>query len=147
MAARLNSNVKKGEAILDLTKYINKGVHVRFFGGRAVSGVLKGFDHLVNLVLDGATEYLRDAEEPYRMSGDTRPLGLLVCRGTSISLLGPQDGFQAIDNPFPSPSSDTSSGTESSPGSTGTWDQMLRGLEDTRLPREAEEIGHVCTRR
>ncbi|CAM9818070.1 unnamed protein product [Lampetra fluviatilis] len=59
MAARLNSNAKKGEAILDLTKYINKGVHVRFFGGRAVSGVLKGFDHLVNLVLDGATEYLR----------------------------------------------------------------------------------------
>lgn len=33
----------------------------QFQGGRECSGVLKGFDPLLNLVLDNTTEYLRDA--------------------------------------------------------------------------------------
>ena len=34
-------------------------MRVKFNGGREASGVLKGYDALLNLVLDGATEYLK----------------------------------------------------------------------------------------
>lgn len=82
---------KKKESILDLSKYIDKTIRVKFQGGRegeggrlrgagggrspgppvsrgvpgvslpTASGVLKGFDPLLNLVLDGTVEYMRGA--------------------------------------------------------------------------------------
>jgi hypothetical protein len=64
----------KRESILDLGKYIDQQINVKFNGGRegacssgdgetpthppVVCGVLKGFDTLVNLVLDDAVEYI-----------------------------------------------------------------------------------------
>lgn len=65
-----------------------------------MSGILKGFDPLVNLVLDNTLEYLRDPDEPMKLTEDTRTLGLVVCRGTSIVLICPVDGMEAIANPF-----------------------------------------------
>ncbi|XP_069784062.1 U6 snRNA-associated Sm-like protein LSm7 isoform X2 [Narcine bancroftii] len=50
---------KKKESILDLSKYIDKTIRVKFQGGREASGILKGFDPLLNLVLDGTIEYVR----------------------------------------------------------------------------------------
>ena len=50
---------KRKETILDLSKYLDKTIKVKFSGGREASGVLKGFDQLVNLVLDNTVEYLR----------------------------------------------------------------------------------------
>ena len=38
---------------------IDAKVHVKCLGGREVVGVLKGYDELVNLVLDDADEYIR----------------------------------------------------------------------------------------
>uniref|UniRef100_F7D0N3 LSM7 homolog, U6 small nuclear RNA and mRNA degradation associated n=1 Tax=Equus caballus TaxID=9796 RepID=F7D0N3_HORSE len=64
------------------------------------SGILKGFDPLLNLVLDGTIEYVRDPDDQYKLTEDTRPLGLVVCRGTSVVLICPQDGMEAIPNPF-----------------------------------------------
>lgn len=49
----------KREAILDLNKYINTKIRVRFIGGRQVVGVLEGFDQLMNLVLKDVEETLR----------------------------------------------------------------------------------------
>lgn len=68
----------KREAILDLSKYVNERIRVKFTGGRegacgrfsapgneemlkvinpvTVTGVLKGFDQLLNLVLDDVQE-------------------------------------------------------------------------------------------
>lgn len=56
-----------------------------------MSGTLKGFDPLVNIVLDDCTEYLRgtwdihmctnnllDPEDPMRPTDATRELGLVV---------------------------------------------------------------------
>lgn len=87
-----------------------------------LSGFLKGFDPLLNLVLDSTVEYLRDPgnfrkfnffcvlrfksflsdfpDESYKFSDDTRNLGLVVCRGTSVVLICPQDGMESIANPF-----------------------------------------------
>ncbi|KAK6307001.1 hypothetical protein J4Q44_G00221490 [Coregonus suidteri] len=69
-------------------------------GGREASGVLKGFDPLLNLILDSTIEYLRDPDDQFKLTEDTRQLGLVVCRGTSVVLICPQDGMEAIPNPF-----------------------------------------------
>jgi len=86
----------KKENILDLTKYMDKEVNVKFNGGREVRGTLKGYDQLMNLVLDDVKEVMRDD------SGNetTRSLGLVVVRGTLLVLLSPADGSEEIANPF-----------------------------------------------
>lgn len=91
---------KKKESILDLSKYLERPIRVKFHGGREATGVLKGFDPLLNLVLDSTTEFLRDPDDPYKLTEDTRLLGLTVCRGTNVVLICPQDGMEAIPNPF-----------------------------------------------
>ncbi|XP_077295820.1 U6 snRNA-associated Sm-like protein LSm7 isoform X2 [Arctopsyche grandis] len=91
---------RKKESILDLSKYLEKSIRVKFAGGREAAGILKGYDPLLNLVLDNTTEFLRDPDDPYKLVEDTRPLGLVVCRGTSVVLICPVDGMEAIQNPF-----------------------------------------------
>ena len=91
---------RKKESILDLTKFLEKSVRVKFAGGREASGTLKGFDPLLNLVLDQTIEYLRDPDDPYKLTEDTRQLGLVVCRGTAVVVICPFDGMEAIPNPF-----------------------------------------------
>ena len=84
---------RRKESILDLSKYLEKTIRVKFAGGREAAGVLKGYDPLLNLVLDNTTEHLRDPDEPYKLAENTRNLGLVVCRGTSVVLICPQDGM------------------------------------------------------
>ncbi|KAL2269394.1 hypothetical protein VTJ83DRAFT_1578 [Remersonia thermophila] len=86
----------KKENILDLKKYMDKRVTAKFNGGREVTGVLKGYDALMNLVLDDVEETLRDDEG----NEVTRPLGLVVVRGTLLVMLSPVDGSEVIANPF-----------------------------------------------
>ncbi|XP_798585.3 U6 snRNA-associated Sm-like protein LSm7 [Strongylocentrotus purpuratus] len=98
--AQQEQQKKKKESILDLSKYIDKQIRVKFQGGREVTGVLKGFDPLLNLVLDGTTEFMRDPDDPFKLTDDTRNLGLAVCRGTSVVLICPAEGMEPIANPF-----------------------------------------------
>ncbi|TFK36481.1 hypothetical protein BDQ12DRAFT_633691 [Crucibulum laeve] len=84
----------KREAILDLSKYVNERIRVKFTGGREVTGILKGYDQLLNLVLDEVLEEVADPQ-PH-----TRSLGLAVLRGPTITLLSPVDGSEEIANPF-----------------------------------------------
>ncbi|KAI5082264.1 hypothetical protein GOP47_0002007 [Adiantum capillus-veneris] len=88
------------ETVLDLAKFVDKGVSVKLTGGREVTGTLKGYDQLLNLVLDEAIEYLRDQDDPLKTTDQTRPLGLIVCRGTAVMLVAPTDGTEEIANPF-----------------------------------------------
>ncbi|VDK71345.1 unnamed protein product [Onchocerca ochengi] len=64
------------------------------------SGILKGYDALINLVLDNAVEYVRDTEDPQKVTEETRQLGLIVARGTAITVVAPNDGIEQIANPF-----------------------------------------------
>ncbi|KAJ2344608.1 U6 snRNP-associated protein Lsm7 [Coemansia erecta] len=91
---------KKRDAILDLKKYSDKSIRVKFIGGREVTGVLKGFDQLLNIVLDEAVETIRDPENPDSSEEKQRNVGLVVLRGPSIILLSPTDGSEEIENPF-----------------------------------------------
>jgi small nuclear ribonucleoprotein (snRNP)-like protein len=38
---------------------MQQNIRVKFQGGREVTGILKGFDKLLNLVLDETIEYMR----------------------------------------------------------------------------------------
>ena len=110
---------RKKESILNLTKFLEKPVRVKFAGGREASGILKGFDQLLNIVLDNTIEYLRDPDDPYKLTEDTRyvrknfkynprvktrlnfrQLGLVVCRGPAVVVICPMEGMEAIPNPF-----------------------------------------------
>mmetsp|Transcript_2477 Transcript_2477/g.4097 ORF Transcript_2477/g.4097 Transcript_2477/m.4097 type:complete len:116 (-) Transcript_2477:106-453(-) len=97
--------------IFDLSNSVGKRVRVRFQGGREVVGILRGYDQLVNVVLDEAVEYLRDPSNPELLSGETRKLGLAVCRGNSVMLACPDDGFSEIENPYAD--AETAQATES----------------------------------
>ena len=87
----------KREAILDLSKYVNEKIRVKFTGGREVTGILKGYDQLLNLVLDQVEEEVLEPQPT------NRSLGLAVLRGPTITLLSPVDGSEEIANPFLAP--------------------------------------------
>jgi len=93
----LGPDKPKREAILDLSKYTNQRIRVKFTGGREVTGVLKGYDQLLNLVLDDVLETIQEPE-PH-----TRNLGLAVLRGPTITIISPVDGSAEIENPFAAP--------------------------------------------
>ncbi|RKF53424.1 U6 snRNA-associated Sm-like protein LSm7 [Golovinomyces cichoracearum] len=89
----------KKENILDLGKYMDKKISVKMTGGREgkiVTGFLKGYDALMNLVLDDVEESMHDDENKIT----TRSLGLVVVRGTLLVLISPVDGSEEIANPF-----------------------------------------------
>ncbi|CRK43383.1 hypothetical protein BN1723_005635 [Verticillium longisporum] len=92
----------KKENILDLGKYMDKKITVKFNGGREVTGTLKGYDALMNLVLDDVEEVMRDDEG----KENTQSLGLVVARGTLLVLVSPVDGSEPIANPFAQPEED-----------------------------------------
>lgn len=94
-----------------------------------MTGNLKGYDQLLNLVLDDTLEYLRgalpsvaalalspssalthwcaasrlDPDDPLRVTDATRSLGLVVLRGTAVMVVAPTDGTEEIANPFAAP--------------------------------------------
>ncbi|KAI5296871.1 Sm-like protein lsm7 [Ascosphaera atra] len=105
----------KRESIVDLSKYMDKEICVKFSGGREVTGMLKGYDQLMNLVLDDVKEVMRGEcralparhlDTPANLCPDdegnqtTRSLGLIVARGTLLVLVSPVDGSEEIANPF-----------------------------------------------
>ncbi|CAI8055372.1 Small nuclear ribonucleoprotein G [Geodia barretti] len=63
----------------ELKKYMDKRLQLKLNGGRCVSGVLRGFDPYMNLVLDECVEE-RSATQKYK-------IGMVVIRGNSIILL------------------------------------------------------------
>lgn len=54
----------KKENILDLAKYMDQRITVKFNGGREATGTLKGYDALMNLVLDDVQEAVRGKPPP-----------------------------------------------------------------------------------
>ncbi|WWC66939.1 uncharacterized protein I206_100846 [Kwoniella pini CBS 10737] len=85
---------KKRESILNLAQYVDTSVRVKFMGGREVTGILKGFDQLMNLVMDDVVEEFENNAMP------PRNLGLVVLRGPNVVLISPTDGSAEIENPF-----------------------------------------------
>ncbi|KAJ9112283.1 hypothetical protein QFC19_000702 [Naganishia cerealis] len=108
---------KPREAILDLGRFVDKEIRVKFQGGREVVGVLKGYDQLQNLVLDevreeptgkltstceSAVDRLKCIDIPRRQTEGRpgRKLGLVVLRGPTIVVISPVEGYEEVANPF-----------------------------------------------
>lgn len=43
---------------------------------------------------------LTDPDDPFKLTDETRQIGLAVCRGTAVVLVCPVDGMEPIANPF-----------------------------------------------
>jgi U6 snRNA-associated Sm-like protein LSm7 len=69
-------------------------------GGGVVSSVVSCRISLIFFSLSPTTNYNTDPEDLQRISDKTRKLGLVVIRGTQVSLVSPQDGMEEIANPF-----------------------------------------------
>jgi U6 snRNA-associated Sm-like protein LSm7 len=51
-------------------------------------------------VLDDTTEFIRDPEDLLKITDETRNLGLVVARGTAVTVIAPNEGVEQIANPF-----------------------------------------------
>ena len=63
----------------DLKKYMDKRLQLKLNGNRHVTGVLRGFDQFMNLVLDEAVEEASATEK--------NTIGMVVIRGNSIVMI------------------------------------------------------------
>ena len=97
--ARKGNAMSKRKQILDLKGQLGKKVRVTFQGGREVVGVLKGYDDMVNMVLEDCVEYLLD-EATGNIGNMARNIPNLICRGPQVTLVAPEEGFAQISNPF-----------------------------------------------
>ncbi|BAO38356.1 Sm-like protein lsm7 [Kluyveromyces marxianus] len=87
----------KRESIINLSQYKDTIVRVKFAGGRLVTGILKGYDELMNLVLDETVEYARDPEdETVILKDQKKDIGLVVIRGTALLSLCSLEGAEII---------------------------------------------------
>ena len=87
-------------SVIDLDRLIGQTVRVKFTGGREMTGTLRGHDPVPNLLLEDTIEWVRNATDPYVLTGESRRLGSAVLRGTSIVAILPEVGFEGIENPF-----------------------------------------------
>merc|ERR1739841_497389 len=102
VGSRGNQTGREAKApILALAKYGDTQVRVKFAGGREVTGTLKGYDALLNLVLDEVEEDIRDPETSQLLvPTQKRALGLVILRGTALVIISPVEGMEEIANPF-----------------------------------------------
>ncbi|RWS08208.1 putative small nuclear ribonucleoprotein G-like protein [Dinothrombium tinctorium] len=63
----------------ELKKYMDKRLSLKLNGNRVVTGILRGFDPFMNLVIDEAIEETK--------KGEKIPMGMIVIRGNSVVLL------------------------------------------------------------
>ncbi|KIM90996.1 hypothetical protein PILCRDRAFT_811508 [Piloderma croceum F 1598] len=74
--SRLFANMSKASQP-ELKKFMDKKLFVHLQGGRKVSGVLRGYDLFLNLVIDDALEETTPAQK--------HPIGTVVIRGNSVT--------------------------------------------------------------
>uniref|UniRef100_A0A0N5AMX2 Small nuclear ribonucleoprotein G n=1 Tax=Syphacia muris TaxID=451379 RepID=A0A0N5AMX2_9BILA len=70
----------------ELKKYMDKQMDLKLNGNRKVSGILRGFDPFMNIVIEEAVEHLKD--------GSTNQLGMVVIRGNSIATMEPKERLE-----------------------------------------------------
>uniref|UniRef100_A0A1I7TKN2 Small nuclear ribonucleoprotein G n=1 Tax=Caenorhabditis tropicalis TaxID=1561998 RepID=A0A1I7TKN2_9PELO len=67
----------------ELKKYMDKEMDLKLNGNRHISGILRGFDPFMNIVIDEAVEYPK--------SGTPINLGMTVIRGNSVVIMEPKE--------------------------------------------------------
>lgn len=67
-------------------------LRIKLVGGREVIGKFKGSDERTNIVLD-------DSEEIWA-NGTKWKLGLVVLKGSTVTTICEEEGFEEISNPY-----------------------------------------------
>ncbi|CAK5125842.1 unnamed protein product [Meloidogyne enterolobii] len=70
----------------ELKKYMDKQVNIKLNGNRNVSGVLRGFDPFMNIVVEDCIEHMK--------TGESQSIGMVVIRGNSIVIMEPMERIQ-----------------------------------------------------
>jgi len=65
----------------DLKKYMDKNMTIKLNGNRKVTGVLRGYDQFMNLVIDNTIEEVSPNERT--------DIGMVVIRGNSVVMMEP----------------------------------------------------------
>jgi len=65
----------------DLRKYMDKRLAIRLNAGRKVTGILRGFDQFMNLVIEHTIEEISTTER--------HEIGMVVLRGNSVVMMEP----------------------------------------------------------
>ncbi|KAI8802583.1 hypothetical protein BJ742DRAFT_684038 [Cladochytrium replicatum] len=63
----------------ELKKYMDKKLFIQLNGNRKVTGILRGFDPFMNIVLDDVVEEISEKEK--------KNIGMVVIRGNSITVM------------------------------------------------------------
>lgn len=69
----------------ELKKYMNKKILFQLNANRKVSGVLRGYDAFMNIVLDEAMELI--PKDDIKKEYIERPMGMILLRGNSIVMM------------------------------------------------------------
>jgi small nuclear ribonucleoprotein (snRNP)-like protein len=75
------------ESIMELAKMMDSSVRVKVLGGREFVGMLRGYDDLVNLVLDEGVEYVRGTWGKTRERCGVIMLVVLVVHHTMMAVV------------------------------------------------------------
>ncbi|KAF8359024.1 snr-7 [Pristionchus pacificus] len=67
----------------ELKKFMDKEMELKLNGNRRISGVLRGFDPFMNMVIEDAIEILK--------TGEQNRLGMVVIRGNSVVIMEPKE--------------------------------------------------------
>eukprot|EP01115_Flamella_aegyptia_P014511 TRINITY_DN83004_c2_g2_i1.p1 TRINITY_DN83004_c2_g2~~TRINITY_DN83004_c2_g2_i1.p1 ORF type:complete len:79 (+),score=6.26 TRINITY_DN83004_c2_g2_i1:29-265(+) len=70
----------------DLKKFMDKRLAVQLNANRKVSGILRGYDQFMNLVLEDSIEEVSASER--------NEIGLIVLRGNSIVMVEPLEPME-----------------------------------------------------
>jgi len=65
----------------DLKKYMDKNMIIKLNGNRKISGILRGYDQFMNLVIDNTIEEVSGTER--------NEIGMVVIRGNSVVMIEP----------------------------------------------------------
>lgn len=111
----LNNSLQK-DTVLNLSKYLQKDICIEMSNSRSskisknyhfnvstVIGILKGYDQLLNLVIDQACEQdgtLTSQILSLILGKRRRNLGLAVLKGSQIIHISPSENLAEISNPF-----------------------------------------------
>jgi small nuclear ribonucleoprotein G len=65
----------------DMKRYMDKKLSIKLNGNRKVTGILRGYDQFMNLVLDNTVEEVS--------ANERNEIGMVVIRGNSVVMMEP----------------------------------------------------------
>ncbi|KAG9396372.1 LSM domain [Carpediemonas membranifera] len=77
--------MQQSDCAINFASYVDKAVLIKCSGGRKISGVVKSFDDLSNVVLQDADELIDTTSADGEVSTRHRKLGVVVIRGQTIT--------------------------------------------------------------